>query len=98
MTFYTLQDPASDNVNYATVTFGQKPRRREPQANVVYAATRSASQSWTDAVLFCSLWETCGWIFYFYFSFAIRFVFEEADICLGPIVLWEYAAVEGLVR
>lgn len=45
MTFYTLHDPASDNVNYATVTFGQKPRRREPQANVVYAATRSASQS-----------------------------------------------------
>ncbi|CAI5672344.1 unnamed protein product [Oreochromis niloticus] len=39
------EDPGSDNVNYATVTFGQKPRRREPQTNAVYAATRSASQS-----------------------------------------------------
>lgn len=39
-----------------------------------------------------------GGFFYFYFSFAIRFLFEEADICLGPTVLWEYAAVEGLVR
>uniref|UniRef100_A0A3Q0RBZ3 Immunoglobulin domain-containing protein n=1 Tax=Amphilophus citrinellus TaxID=61819 RepID=A0A3Q0RBZ3_AMPCI len=29
-----------DDVNYATVTFGRKPRRRELEPNVVYAATR----------------------------------------------------------
>ncbi|XP_019205492.1 uncharacterized protein LOC106097715 [Oreochromis niloticus] len=30
----------SDDLNYATVTFGQKPRRRKIDTNVVYAVTR----------------------------------------------------------
>uniref|UniRef100_A0A669CDF7 Uncharacterized LOC106097715 n=1 Tax=Oreochromis niloticus TaxID=8128 RepID=A0A669CDF7_ORENI len=30
----------SDDLNYATVTFGRKPRRKQPEPNVVYAATR----------------------------------------------------------
>ncbi|KAM4536788.1 uncharacterized protein PAE49_021244 [Odontesthes bonariensis] len=32
--------PGSDDVDYATVTFKQTGRRRQPESNVVYAATR----------------------------------------------------------
>uniref|UniRef100_A0A3Q0RH82 Immunoglobulin V-set domain-containing protein n=1 Tax=Amphilophus citrinellus TaxID=61819 RepID=A0A3Q0RH82_AMPCI len=40
----TLHNLSSDDVNCATVTFGQKPQRREPEPNVVHAATRSGNK------------------------------------------------------